>query len=60
MLFALGLALLTGLPLRLAPAFAAIRTGVNEALKKGGRTGHLGQRPSQATLALVWRRSPWR
>src|SRR2546430_13361433 len=39
MLFALGLALLTGFLCGLAPAFAAIRTSVNESLKEGGRTG---------------------
>jgi predicted permease len=42
MLFALGLALLTGLLCGLAPAFAAIRTSVNETLKEGGRTGTSG------------------
>jgi predicted permease len=39
MLFALGLALLTGSLCGLAPAFAAIRASVNETLKQGGRTG---------------------
>src|SRR5437879_1797674 len=39
MLFALGLALLTGFLCGLAPAFAAIRTSVNETLKEGGHTG---------------------
>ena len=42
MLFALGLALLTGFLCGLAPAFAAIRTSVNETLKEGGRTGTSG------------------
>src|SRR5947207_4062460 len=42
MLFALGLALLTGFLCGLAPAFAAIRTSVNESLKEGGRTGTSG------------------
>jgi len=37
--FALGLAVLTGLVCGLAPAFAAIRTNVNETLKEGGRSG---------------------
>jgi putative ABC transport system permease protein len=37
--FALGLAVLTGLLCGLIPALAAARTGVNEALKEGGRTG---------------------
>lgn len=40
--FALGLALLTGFFCGLAPAFAAIRTSVNETLKEGGRTGTSG------------------
>src|SRR6202045_4272532 len=39
MLFALGLGLLTGSLFGLAPAFAAIRTSVNQTLKEGGRTG---------------------
>jgi predicted permease len=37
--FALGLAVVTGLICALAPAFAAIRTNVNNNLKEGGRTG---------------------
>jgi putative ABC transport system permease protein len=37
--FALGLAVLTGLLCGVIPAFAAAQTGVNEALKEGGRTG---------------------
>src|SRR5438445_162512 len=41
-LFAMGLALLTGFLCGLAPAFAAIRTSVNETLKEGGRTGTSG------------------
>lgn len=41
-LFALGLALLTGIACGLAPAFAAWRTSVNETLKEGGRTGTAG------------------
>jgi putative ABC transport system permease protein len=40
--FALGLAVLTGLLCGMVPAFAAARTGVNEALKEGGRTGTAG------------------
>jgi len=40
--FALGLAVLTGLVCGLAPAFAAIRTNVNETLKEGGRGGSAG------------------
>ena len=53
MLFAVGLALLTGLLCGLAPAFAAIRTSVNEALKEGGRTGTLGVGHARLRSALV-------
>jgi predicted permease len=52
-LFALGLALLTGLLCGLAPAFAAIRTSVNEALKEGGRTGTAGSGHTRLRAALV-------
>lgn len=41
-MFAVGLSLLTGIACGLAPAFAAWRTSVNEALKEGGRTGTAG------------------
>jgi predicted permease len=41
-LFAIGLAVLTGIGSGLAPAFAALRTSVNETLKEGGRTGSAG------------------
>ncbi len=40
--FALGLAVITGLACALAPAFAAIRTNVNSNLKEGGRSGSEG------------------
>jgi putative ABC transport system permease protein len=40
--FALSLALFTGTFCGLAPAFAALRTNVNEVLKEGGRTGSAG------------------
>jgi putative ABC transport system permease protein len=40
--FALVLAVLTGIICGLAPAFAAIRTNVNETLKEGGRGGSAG------------------
>jgi len=53
MLFALGLALLTGLLCGLAPAFAAIRTSVNETLKQGGRTGTAGSSHARLRSALV-------
>ena len=41
-LFAIVLAVLTGIVCGLAPAFAALRTSVNETLKEGGRTGTVG------------------
>ena len=41
-IFALALSILTGVLCALAPAFAAIRTNVNETLKEGGRTGSAG------------------
>jgi predicted permease len=53
MLFALGLVLLTGLLCGLAPAFAAIRTSVNESLKEGGRTGTSGSGHAALRSALV-------
>jgi predicted permease len=53
MLFALGLALLTGLLCGLAPAFAAIRTSVNETLKEGGRAGTSGSGHARLRSALV-------
>ena len=53
MLFALGLALLTGLLCGLAPAFAAIRTSVNETLKEGGRTRTSGSGHARLRSALV-------
>ena len=40
--FALGLAVITGVICGLAPAFAAMRTSVNDTLKEGGRTGTSG------------------
>jgi predicted permease len=52
-LFALGLALLTGFLCGLAPAFAAIRTSVNETLKEGGRTGTSGSGHARLRSALV-------
>ena len=53
MVFALGLALLTGHVCALAPAFAAIRTSVNETLKEGGRTGTSGSSHTRLRSALV-------
>jgi putative ABC transport system permease protein len=51
--FALALAVLTGVICGLAPAFAAIRTSVNEALKEGGRTGSAGGGHARLRSALV-------
>jgi putative ABC transport system permease protein len=51
--FALGLALVTGVICGLAPAFAAIRTNVNDALKEGGRTGTAGGGHARLRSALV-------
>jgi len=52
-LFALVLALLTGALCGLAPAFAAIRTRVNENLKEGGRTGSAGGSHGRLRSVLV-------
>lgn len=51
--FALGLAVLTGLFCALAPAFAAIRTNVNSNLKEGGRTGSAGGGHGRLRSTLV-------
>jgi putative ABC transport system permease protein len=51
--FALGLAILTGVICGLAPAFAAIRTSVNDTLKEGGRTGSSGGGHARLRSALV-------
>jgi len=51
--FALGLAALTGLVCGLAPAFAAIRTSVNDTLKEGGRTGTPGSGHGRLRSTLV-------
>jgi predicted permease len=52
-LFALGLAVVTGALCGLMPALAAARTGVNEALKEGGRTGSAGGAHGRLRSALV-------
>jgi len=52
-IFALGLTVLTGLLCGLIPAIAAARTGVNEALKEGGRTGSAGGGHARLRSALV-------
>jgi len=51
--FSLGLALLTGVICGLAPAFAAMRTNVNDTLKEGGRTGTSGGGHARLRSALV-------
>jgi predicted permease len=51
--FALLLAVLTGLFCGLIPAFAAAHTGVNEALKEGGRTGSQGGSHARLRSMLV-------
>ncbi len=51
--FALAAALLTGLGCGILPALAASRTGVNEALKEGGRTGTAGGGHARLRSALV-------
>jgi putative ABC transport system permease protein len=51
--FALALAVLTGVVCGLAPAFAALRTNVNETLKEGGRTGTAGGGHARLRSALV-------
>ncbi|PYV21644.1 MAG: hypothetical protein DMG24_18965 [Acidobacteria bacterium] len=52
-LFAIGLSVLTGIVCGLAPAFAALRTSVNETLKEGGRTGTAGGGHAWLRSALV-------
>lgn len=52
-LFALGLALLTGFFCGLAPAFAAVRTSANQTLKEGGRTGTPGSGHVRLRSGLV-------
>jgi predicted permease len=51
--FALGLAALTGLVCGMIPALAAARTGVNDALKEGGRTGSAGSGHARVRSVLV-------
>ena len=51
--FALGLAIVTGVICGVAPAFAAIRTSVNETLKEGGRTGTSGAGHARLRSGLV-------
>jgi putative ABC transport system permease protein len=51
--FALALAIVTGVLCGLLPAFAAIRTSVNETLKEGGRTGTSGGGHARLRSGLV-------
>ncbi len=51
--FALALAVATGIVCGLAPAFAAMRTKVNDTLKEGGRTGSAGAGHARLRSALV-------
>jgi len=52
-LFAIVLSVLTGIVCGLAPAFAALRTSVHQALKEGGRTGTVGGGHMWLRTALV-------
>jgi len=51
--FAIVLAVLTGMVCGVAPAFAALRTSVNDTLKEGGRTGTAGGGHARLRSALV-------
>ena len=51
--FAIAISLLTGIVCGLAPAFAAIRTNVNDTLKEGGRSGTTGGGHARLRSALV-------
>lgn len=51
--FALLLAVITGIVCGIAPAFAAIRTSVNDTLKEGGRTGTSGGGHARLRSTLV-------
>ena len=51
--FALGVAILTGVLCGLVPAFAALRTPVNETLREGGRTGTAGSGHARLRSILV-------
>ena len=51
--FALALAVATGIVCGLAPAFASIRTSVNDTLKEGGRTGTSGGGYARLRSGLV-------
>jgi putative ABC transport system permease protein len=51
--FAIAISLLTGTVCGLTPAFAAIRTNVNDTLKEGGRSGTTGGGHARLRSALV-------
>ncbi|HEX4021773.1 MAG TPA: ABC transporter permease [Acidobacteriaceae bacterium] len=51
--FAMLLAIMTGILCALAPAFAAIHTSMNEALKEGGRSGSAGGGHARLRSILV-------
>ena len=51
--FALLLAVVTGILCGIVPALSAVRTGMNESLKEGGRTGSAGGGTSRLRSALV-------
>lgn len=51
--FALFLSIATGILCGLAPAFAALRTNMDEALKQGGRTGSVGGGHARLRSILV-------
>jgi len=53
LLFALAASLLTALLFGLIPAFAAMRTDVNEILKEGGKASHGGLRIALRTFFVV-------
>ena len=52
-LFAIVLSVLTGIVCGMAPAFAALRTSVNETLKEAGRTGTAGGGHARLRSVLV-------
>jgi len=52
-LFAIGIALFTGVACALLPAYVAAKTGVNETLKEGGRTGSAGGGHARLRSILV-------
>ncbi|MGA8162136.1 MAG: ABC transporter permease [Acidobacteriaceae bacterium] len=51
--FALALGIVTGIISGVAPAFAAMRTSVNDTLKEGGRTGTSGSGHARLRSGLV-------